>query len=88
MARTSSLKRPRAPVSEITAAVIVGEKLIMMTTNCATIASLARPAASGATGSHGQASHDAPRTVPAPRRRASSRASAPTPRTDGRAARS
>ena len=53
IASTRSLRRPRAPVSEITAAVIVGEKLMTTMTNSATIASLAMPAASGATGSHG-----------------------------------
>ena len=55
IASTSSLKCPRAPVSEMTAAVIVGEKLTTMTTNSAIIVSLARPVACGATGSHGQA---------------------------------
>ena len=81
MARISSLKRPRAPVSEMTAAVMVGEKLSMMTTNCATIASFPRPAASGSTGSHGHASHSkasSPRAA-TPRMDASIR---PTPLTD------
>ena len=55
-----SLRRPRAPVSVVTAAVIVGEKLTDHDASSTTIASARRPPASGATGSHGHASqhHD------------------------------
>ncbi len=57
IASTVSLSRPRAPVSVITAAVIVGEKLTTITTSSATMASRAAPVASGATGSQGHAIH-------------------------------
>ena len=55
IARTVSLSRPRAPVSVITAAVIVGEKLTTITTNSASMANFAPPVALGAIGSQGHA---------------------------------
>ena len=58
-ASTVSLRRPRAPVSVVTAAVMVGEKLTTVMVSSSTMASLARPAASGAIGSHGHRSHAA-----------------------------
>jgi hypothetical protein len=57
IASTRSLSRPRAPVSAITAAAIVGEKLIVTIVTSATIATFTRPDASGAIGSHGHSSH-------------------------------
>ena len=57
VARTKSLSLPREPVSAITAALIVGEKLTTMTTINAIIASLAVPVACGAIGSHGHTIH-------------------------------
>ena len=57
MASTSSLNRPRAPVSAITAAVIVGEKLTTMRPRSAAIASRCRPVSVGREPSHGQAIH-------------------------------
>ena len=57
IASTKSLSFPRDPVSAMTAALIVGEKLTTMTTSSAIIASLAVPDASGAIGSHGHAIH-------------------------------
>ena len=55
--RTVSLSRPRAPVSVVTAAVIVGEKLIVITTSSVTIDKRSRPPAPGAIESHGHAIH-------------------------------
>ena len=57
IASTKSLSFPRDPVSAMTAALIVGEKLTTMTTSSAMIASFAVPVASGAIGSHGHTSH-------------------------------
>ena len=82
MASTSSLNRPRAPVSAITAAVIVGEKLTTMTTSSAHHRELGEAGcASGAIGSHGQASQATREQAGAWRRRASSRSSGAMPRT-------
>ena len=57
IASTKSLSFPRDPVSAITAALIVGEKLTTMTTSSAMIASFSVPIASGAIGSHGHTIH-------------------------------
>ncbi len=66
VASTKSLSLPREPVSAMTAALIVGEKLTTMTTISAIIASLAVPTACGAIGSHG---HADPRHEAEPRHR-------------------
>src|SRR6185503_6289179 len=55
-ANTSSLKRPRPPVSVVTAAVIVGEALATMIVIRATVTARSAPMLSGETGSQGQAS--------------------------------
>jgi hypothetical protein len=57
IASTSSLRRPRPPVSVVTAAVIVGENVVTMIVSRSTATSRASPVISGATGSHGHASH-------------------------------
>ena len=63
VASTKSLSFPREPVSVMTAALIVGEKLTTITTISAIIASFAVPDASGAIGSHG---HTSQATMPSP----------------------
>ena len=63
MASTSSLRRPRAPVSVMTAAVIVGEKLTTITASTKAIASRAAPVASASTGSQDQASQEPANTI-------------------------
>src|SRR6185436_20957557 len=62
-ASTSSLSRPRAPVSVVTAAVMVGETLATMIVSRQTITARVMPLLSGATGSHDQANQAA---VPMP----------------------
>ena len=57
IASTKSLSFPRDPVSAITAALIVGEKLTTMTTSSAMITSFAVPVAAGEIGSHGHVIH-------------------------------
>ncbi len=59
-ASTSWLRRPRAAVSVMTAAVMVGEKLTMMTASTSAMATRGRPDASASMGSHGHASHAIP----------------------------
>ncbi len=63
IASTKSLSFPRDPVSAITAALIVGEKLTTMTTSSAMITTFSVPIASGAIGSHGHTIH-ASRAMP------------------------
>src|SRR5262245_33944982 len=53
-ASTSSLKRPRLPVSVVTAAVIVGDTLATMIVSKATVTARSAPVLSGETGSQGQ----------------------------------
>ena len=57
MASTKSLSRPREPVSVMTAALMVGEKLTTTTTSRLMIASFVAPWAAGAIFSHGQSTH-------------------------------
>ena len=57
MARTTSLNRPRAPVSAITAAVIVGEKLTTMSAPSAAAARRCRPVTSVDAPRNGQPIH-------------------------------
>ena len=61
--RTVSLSFPRAPVSVVTAAVIVGEKLTVIRTRSVTIARRSSPIAFGAIESQGHAIHT---TAPIP----------------------